>query len=170
LLDASSLWVFVAAFGHLMTPYGLLVAYGLANVMAVVPITPGGLGVVEGILVPTLVGFGSPRGVAILGVITYRLVNFWLPIPVGALAYLSLRVEPGASRRRRAQELEELAVAAGREAEDRRQWAARHGLRSPHSRTDDEAGDDEAREKQVGGKQASGTGDSNRVEEDAPPD
>jgi hypothetical protein len=170
LLDASSLWVFVAAFGHLMTPYGLLVAYGLANVMAVVPITPGGLGVVEGILVPTLVGFGSPRGVAILGVITYRLVNFWLPIPVGALAYLSLRVEPGASRRRRAQELEELAEAAGREAEDRRQWAARHGLRSPHSRTDDETDDDEPGEKQVGGKPTSGTPDSNPVEGDAPPD
>ena len=64
-LDASSLWVFLAAFGHLMTPYGLLVAYGLANVMAVLPITPGGLGVVEGVLVPTLVGFGSPRGIAI---------------------------------------------------------------------------------------------------------
>src|SRR5205807_6635296 len=129
-----------AAFGHLATPYGLLVAYGLANVLAVVPITPGGLGIVEGVLVPTLVGFGSPRGIAILGVITYRLVNFWLPIPVGALAYLSLRVEPGASRRRRARELEELAEAAGREAEDRRQWAARHGLRSPHTRSGEEAG------------------------------
>jgi hypothetical protein len=85
-----------------------------------------------------------------------------------------LRVEPGASRRRRAQELEDLAEAAGREAEDRRQWAARHGLRSPHSRTDDET-DDETGEKQVGGDQvggkpASGTPDSNRVEGDAPPD
>jgi uncharacterized protein (TIRG00374 family) len=136
LLDASSLWVFVAAFGHLTAPYGLLVAYGLANVMAVLPITPGGLGVIEGVLVPTLVGFGSPRGVAILGVITYRLVNFWLPIPLGALSYLSLRVEPGASRRRRAQELEDLAEAAERESEDRRQWATRHGLRAPHVRHD----------------------------------
>jgi uncharacterized protein (TIRG00374 family) len=139
LLDASSLWVFLAAFGHLMTPYGLLVAYGLAMVMAVLPLTPGGLGVVEGVLVPTLVGFGSPRGVAILGVISYRLVNFWLPIPVGALAYLSLRVEPGASRRRRAQELEELAESAEREAEDRHHWAVRHGLRTSHSRTDRDA-------------------------------
>jgi hypothetical protein len=160
LLDASSLWVFVAAFGHFTTPYGLLVAYGLANVLAVLPITPGGLGIVEGVLVPTLVGFGSPRGVAILGVITYRLVNFWLPIPVGALAYLSLRVEPGASRRRRAQELEDLAEAAGREAEDRRAWAARHGLRSPHSPTGDE----------VGAGEASGTSDGSPAKGDAPPD
>jgi hypothetical protein len=158
LLDASSLWVFLAAFGHLMSPYGLLVAYGLANVMAVLPITPGGLGVVEGVLVPTLVGFGSPRGIAILGVITYRLVNFWLPIPVGALAYLSLRVEPGASRRRRAEELERLAEAAEREAEDRRQWAARHGLRSPHSRP----------ESRVPGDQATGSPGGKHDEGDTP--
>jgi hypothetical protein len=129
LLDAASLWVFLAAFGHLSTPYGLLVAYGLANVMAVLPITPGGLGVVEGVLVPTLIGFGSPRGIAILGVITYRLVNFWLPIPVGGLAYLSLRVEPDVPPRRRAEELERLAEAYRRQAEQRRQWAGLHGLR-----------------------------------------
>jgi HAMP domain-containing protein len=33
--------------------------------------------------------------VAILGVATYRLLNFWLPIPLGAMAYLSLKVDPG---------------------------------------------------------------------------
>ncbi|HET9732871.1 MAG TPA: YbhN family protein [Acidimicrobiales bacterium] len=91
LLDAASLWVFVEAFGHRTVPYGLLVAYGLANVLAAIPITPGGLGVVEGVLTPTLVGFGTPRGVAILGVLSWRLVNFWLPIPVGAGTYVSLR-------------------------------------------------------------------------------
>lgn len=133
LFDAASLWVFLAAFGHghFISLDGLLVAYGLANVMAAIPVTPGGLGVVEGILIPVLVGFGSYRGVAILGVISYRLVNFWLPIPVGALAYLSLRVGPGASGRSRAQELERLAVITSSETDDRRDWARRHGLKSP---------------------------------------
>ncbi len=133
LLDAASLWVFLAAFGHghFISIDGLLVAYGLANVMAAIPVTPGGLGVVEGILVPVLVGFGSYRGVAILGVISYRLVNFWLPIPVGALSYLSLRVRPGASRRARAQELQRLAALSNAEAQDPRDWARRHGLKSP---------------------------------------
>ena len=50
-----------------------------------------GLGVVEGVLIPTLVGFGVSKPTAILGVLGYRLVNFWLPIPVGGIAYLSLR-------------------------------------------------------------------------------
>jgi uncharacterized protein (TIRG00374 family) len=93
LLDAASLWVFIAAFGKLVSPVDLFVAYGLANVLAVIPITPGGLGVIEGVLIPTLHGFGVDKGVATVAVLAYRLVNFWLPIPVGGACYLSLRLE-----------------------------------------------------------------------------
>lgn len=106
LLDAASLFVFLAAFGHIENPDGLLVAYGLAYVLAAIPVTPGGLGIVEGVLVPSLVGFGATRAVAIVAVIGYRLVNFWLPIPVGAGAYLSLRSGTGRGATRRLQELE----------------------------------------------------------------
>ncbi len=101
LLDAASLAVFVGAFGHWVNPDGLLVAYGLANVLAAIPITPGGLGVVEAALTTLLVGFGTPRGVATLGVVAYRLVNFWLPIPLGGLSYLSLQVDLGGRDERR---------------------------------------------------------------------
>ena len=94
ILDAASLWVFIFAFGHAVSPIDLLVAYGLANILAVIPITPGGLGVVEGVLIPTLVGFGTPKATAILGVLSYRLVNFWLPIPLGGVAYLLAPLRP----------------------------------------------------------------------------
>ena len=90
LLDAASLWVFIYAFGYALSPIDLLVAFGLANVLAVVPITPAGLGVIEGILITTIVGFGVPHQPAILAVLAYRFINFWLPIPVGGAAYLSL--------------------------------------------------------------------------------
>jgi uncharacterized protein (TIRG00374 family) len=93
-LDAAALWVFVLAYGYRLGLDGLTVSFGLANVAAALPLTPGGLGVVEGVLVPTIVGFGAPRGIAVLGVVSYRLVNFWLPIPIAALAYLSLRAGP----------------------------------------------------------------------------
>lgn len=91
LFDASCLWVFVWAFGHAISPIDLLVAYGLANIFAAIPLTPGGLGVVEGVLIPTLVGFGVPNSQAILAVLAYRLVNFWIPIPIGGAAYASLQ-------------------------------------------------------------------------------
>ena len=72
----------------------LLIAYALANVVAAIPITPGGLGVVEVVLTSTLTAFGAPGQVAALGVIAYRLVSFWLPIPVGGIAYLTLKLDP----------------------------------------------------------------------------
>ena len=91
LFDASCLWVFIWAFGHVISPIDLLVAYGLANVLAAIPLTPAGLGVVEGVLITTLVGFGVPHSQAILAVLAYRLVNFWIPIPIGGIAYASLQ-------------------------------------------------------------------------------
>ena len=91
LFDAACLWVCLWAFGTVVSPIDLLVAYGLANVLAAIPITPAGLGVVEGVLIPTLVGFGVPHGQAILAVLSYRLINFWIPIPVGGVAYASLQ-------------------------------------------------------------------------------
>jgi len=131
LLDAASLWVFVGAFGHWVRLDDLLVAYGLANVLAVLPITPSGLGVVEFVLTSTLVGFGTPRDIALLGVITYRVLNFWLPIPIGGLAYLSLRAEFGA-RERGSEQLRELAKQSLEEAEPPREWAVRHGIRTDY--------------------------------------
>ncbi|MCQ1956585.1 flippase-like domain-containing protein [Arthrobacter sp. zg-Y826] len=103
LLDAACLWVLVAAFGHVLGPGELLVAYSLAGLVSMVPLTPGGVGLVEGLLVPTLTGFGAPSHVAVLGVLSWRILQFWLPIPVGALAYVSLRlgVLRRAGRRRR---------------------------------------------------------------------
>jgi uncharacterized membrane protein YbhN (UPF0104 family) len=92
LLDLLALWLFLRAFGGEVAPDGLLVAFGLANVLASIPITPGGLGIVEGVYIPTLVGFGVPVATATVTVLTYRIAQFWLPILVGAVSYLSLRI------------------------------------------------------------------------------
>ena len=91
LFDAACLWVFIWSFGHVISPIDLLVAYGLANIFAAIPITPAGLGVIEGVLITTLVGFGVPHSQAILAVLAYRLVNFWIPIPIGGISYASLQ-------------------------------------------------------------------------------
>jgi uncharacterized protein (TIRG00374 family) len=108
LLDAASLWAFVAAFGRFVDPVLLFVAYGVANVLAVIPITPGGLGFVEFASIGLLSGFGVPAKVATLGVLGWRLVNFWLPIPAGAAAYVSLRVQRGAGLTARRRALHEM--------------------------------------------------------------
>ncbi len=112
-LDAAALWAFVSAFEHHFTsPINLFVAFGVANIVAAIPITPGGLGLVEAVAAASLIGFGVPNDVAWLGVITWRLFNFWLPIPVGAAAYLSLKVRPGAGLRERRRALEDMTSAS----------------------------------------------------------
>jgi hypothetical protein len=65
-------------------------------VAGALPITPAGLGVVDSLAPLLLVSFGVTRSVATLGVLGWRLVNFWLPIPAGAAAYVSLKVPRGA--------------------------------------------------------------------------
>jgi uncharacterized protein (TIRG00374 family) len=110
LLDALSLWVFLRAFGGNVGFDGLIVAFGIANVFSVVPITPGGLGLVEGIYIPSLVGFGLARRTATVGVLSYRVAQYWLPIVVGWVCYLSLRVGPWAiDRKHRLEPLPRLA-------------------------------------------------------------
>ena len=63
---------------------------------------------VEATLTTALVGFNTTRAVAILGVVSYRLINFWLPIPLGGIAYLSLQVDPAATRRSRKDRLRQI--------------------------------------------------------------
>ena len=92
LLDASALWVFLRAFGASVRPDSLIVAFCIANVLAAIPITPGGLGVIEVTLTTMLTFFGVPSATNAIGVNSYRLAAYWLPIPLGAAAYLSLRV------------------------------------------------------------------------------
>ena len=77
----------------------LAIAYAVANIASALPITPGGLGVVEVTLVAVTVGFGAPRPTAVLAVVGYRIVNYWLPLLPGAVAYLRLRLSPARAGR-----------------------------------------------------------------------
>jgi uncharacterized protein (TIRG00374 family) len=92
LTDLLSLDLMFVAFGYQPGFGPLAVAYAAANIASAIPITPGGLGVVEVALVAITVGFGAPRATAVLAVLGYRLVNYWLPLLPGAVAYLRLRL------------------------------------------------------------------------------
>jgi uncharacterized protein (TIRG00374 family) len=70
----------------------LTVAYATANIASAIPLTPGGLGVIEVTLVAVTVGFGAPRATAVLAVLGYRIVNYWLPLIPGVIAYIQLQL------------------------------------------------------------------------------
>lgn len=90
LLGAAALAVFIKAFGSGPGVAALLVAFGAGNVVAFVPVTPRGLGTLEFTIITVFTAFGQHHGTVVLGVLAWRLVSFWAPIPVGLLCYLWL--------------------------------------------------------------------------------
>jgi putative heme transporter len=70
---------------------GLLLAYCAGQIAASVPVTPGGIGVVEGSITLALVAFGGAETITLAAVLLYRLIAYWGCLPAGGLAWLALR-------------------------------------------------------------------------------
>jgi hypothetical protein len=85
--DFFTLLAAVRATGANPRPSLLLLAYAVAGVIGMIPITPGGLGIVEASLTGMLVLAGLSSGQALLATLTYRLVSYWLPLLAGPFAY-----------------------------------------------------------------------------------
>jgi uncharacterized protein (TIRG00374 family) len=69
----------------------VLLAFAAAGILALVPITPGGLGIVEASLSGLLVLAGVPGGAAFVATLAYRLASYWLPLLAGLVAYVLFR-------------------------------------------------------------------------------
>lgn len=89
LLDVAVLWLVFAALGRRLRLGVLLVGYGVANIAAALPITPGGLGLVEAGMSSALTVMGVPGSAAVVGVLGYRLISYWLPLLAGVPQYLA---------------------------------------------------------------------------------
>jgi len=91
LFDYGALLLALAAIGADPEPSVVLLAYTGAGVLSMIPFTPGGLGFVEAGLTSLLALAGIPAGQAALATLAYRLVSYWLPLPVGAAVVLVYR-------------------------------------------------------------------------------
>ena len=89
----------------------ILAAFSFVRLVSALPITPGGLGVVELGLTAALVTAGGDRAQVVASVLVYRALTYLLPIPFGAIAYLLWQRH--ADRRRRARETQEAKSATG---------------------------------------------------------
>ena len=78
----------LAAVGAHPNPALILLAFCGAQLLAQIPITPGGIGFVEAGLAATLVLAGVSAADAAVATLAYRLVTYWLPLPVGLVAFL----------------------------------------------------------------------------------
>jgi uncharacterized membrane protein YbhN (UPF0104 family) len=88
--DMCVLWAMFHAFGS-PPPFTVIwMAYFVGTLGNVLPL-PGGLGGVEGGMIGAFAAFGVEFNLAVLAVLSYRAISFWLPTLPGAVAYLQLR-------------------------------------------------------------------------------
>jgi uncharacterized protein (TIRG00374 family) len=88
LFDWLTLLTALAAVGQHPRPSLVLLAFCAAQLLAQIPLTPGGLGIVEAGMTGTLALIGVPAGAAAVATLAYRLVSYWLALPAGGIAYL----------------------------------------------------------------------------------
>lgn len=88
IFDFLSLYAALLALGARPPLSIALLAYCAAQLLGQLPLTPGGLGVVEAGLTGALTLAAVPAGTAALATLAYRLASYWLPLPIGLGAWL----------------------------------------------------------------------------------
>jgi|HubBroStandDraft_3_1064219.scaffolds.fasta_scaffold02060_6 uncharacterized membrane protein YbhN (UPF0104 family) len=88
--DICVLWACFHAFGSPPPFTVILMCYFVGMVGNLLPL-PGGLGGVEGGMIGAFAAFGVDFNLAVLAVLSYRAISFWLPTVPGAIAYFQLR-------------------------------------------------------------------------------
>jgi len=100
--DYGCLLAALRATGASPQPSLVLLAYAAAGIVALFPVTPGGLGIVEASLSGLLILAGVRGSYAVLATLAYRIASYWLPLLGGPPAYLLFRHRYGRPVPRRA--------------------------------------------------------------------
>lgn len=95
--DIGALWASFHAFGHLPPPAVLVMGYYVGTLGNTLPL-PGGIGGVEGGMIGSFVASGVNGSLAVLAVLGYRTISYWLPTLPGVIAYIRLRRRLGDRR------------------------------------------------------------------------
>jgi uncharacterized protein (TIRG00374 family) len=88
--NVAVLYACFRAFGDAPPVAVLVQAYFVGMLANLLPL-PGGIGGVDGGMIGALVAFGVSGGLALIAVLMYRLLAFWLPSVPGVIAYFQLR-------------------------------------------------------------------------------
>jgi uncharacterized protein (TIRG00374 family) len=88
--DIAVLGVSFKAFGATVWVAVLVMGYFLGTLGSLLPL-PGGIGGVEGGMIGAFVAFGIPADKAVIAVLAYRAISFWLPTLPGIGGFVSLR-------------------------------------------------------------------------------
>ena len=85
--DNAVLWATFHAFGFSPPITVILMGYLIGQLGGLLPL-PGGLGGIDGGLIGTLIVYGTPAAATAAAVLVYRVILFWLPLILGAVAFI----------------------------------------------------------------------------------
>ncbi|CAN5385144.1 lysylphosphatidylglycerol synthase transmembrane domain-containing protein [soil metagenome] len=85
--DVATIYAVYMAFGSLINPGALIIAYAVANFAGLVAILPGGVGIYEGLMTATLTSAGVDKALALSATVVYRVLNMLYALPIGYYLY-----------------------------------------------------------------------------------
>lgn len=88
--DIAVLGLAFRAFGSVVPVPVLIMGYFVGTLGSLLPI-PGGIGGIEGGMIGTFAAFDVPAGRALVAVLAYSAISFWLPALPGIAGYVKLR-------------------------------------------------------------------------------
>ena len=89
--DIATLYFSFAAFGFHPNLSIVIVGFVVSSVLPLLTLLPETPGVMEASLVFVFVTLGIPAHIALFGSLLFRLVSYWLPLPIGIISFLIMR-------------------------------------------------------------------------------
>lgn len=96
--EVMTIYVVYMAFGELINPGALILAYAVANFAGLIAILPGGVGVYEGLMTATLTSAGIDKALALSATVVYRVLSLIVFLPIGYVLYQRVLKRTGGSR------------------------------------------------------------------------
>lgn len=85
--EVMSIYVVYIAFGELINPGAIILAYAIANFAGIISVLPGGIGIYEALMTGVLVAAGVPASLSLPVTIMYRVLNMAIALPQGGFLY-----------------------------------------------------------------------------------
>jgi uncharacterized membrane protein YbhN (UPF0104 family) len=90
LFDLLTLYLVFNAAGYRVNPGVLLGGYGLPLFLSKFTFLPGGIGLIEGAMAAIYISLGVPGATAVVVILTYRIISFWIPTILGFPVFIYL--------------------------------------------------------------------------------
>jgi len=93
--EVLTVYVVYIAFGHIVNPGAVIMAYAVANFAGLISVLPGGVGIYEALMTAVLAMAGVPPGVSIPVTVMYRVLSMTIQTLPGYYFYhRALQFEP----------------------------------------------------------------------------